>query len=290
SLFDSRINEFMADNQTGIRDKDGTYQDWIEIYNGSSLAVNLDGCYLTDTKTKLDTWRFPAYSMDPNSYLIVWASNKNRTNATALHTNFKLDANGEYLALVAPDGTNVISAFDPAYPPQRADVSYGRDPLDPSTVGYYSRPTPGAFNSVSNGVSGSDFASDVQFSQPNGTFVTPFSLTLSTSSTNAVIHYFVITNAAGAVASVTNVPTATNGQIYTGPIPIQMTTEIRARAFEPGKLPSTPVTVTFIQIAANLTSFSSDLPMVLITTFPGGSVPASGDGTGYFMSFDNDLD
>src|SRR5262249_34815130 len=89
---DVRINEFLADNQTGIRDEDGTYQDWIELYNGSTIAVNLEGCFLTDSKLKLDNWRFPTVFMAPNTYLLVWASNKNRTNdPAALHTSFRLD-------------------------------------------------------------------------------------------------------------------------------------------------------------------------------------------------------
>ncbi len=289
ALHDVRINEFLADNQTGIRDEDGTYQDWIELFNASTIEVNLDGCFLTDTKLKLDTWRFPATRLAPNSYLIVWASGKDRTNALApLHTNFKLDPDGEYLAFLGPL-TNVISAFDPTYPPQRPDVSYGRDPLDPSVLGYYSRPTPGAFNSVSNALTGTDFAPDVQFSQPGGTFISPFNLVLSTVSANAVIRYVLITNSAQALATITNVP-STNSPIYSGPIAIDRTSQIRARAFEPGKLPSTPISVTYIQISPNLVNFSSDLPLVLLTTFGSGSIQSSGDGTAYCMIFDNALD
>src|SRR5262249_34955102 len=40
-----------------------------------------------------------------------------------LHTNFKLDSAGGYLALVNPDGTTIASQF--AYGEQRADISYG---------------------------------------------------------------------------------------------------------------------------------------------------------------------
>src|SRR5436309_8347746 len=40
-----------------------------------------------------------------------------------LHTNFKLDAAGGYLALVRPDGASIVSQFN--YPKQRPDVPYG---------------------------------------------------------------------------------------------------------------------------------------------------------------------
>ena len=43
ATFDVRINEFMADNQNGIRDEDGSHQDWVELYNGGSTPVDLAG-------------------------------------------------------------------------------------------------------------------------------------------------------------------------------------------------------------------------------------------------------
>ena len=42
------INEFMASNSTTARDQDGEYDDWIELYNNSSSAIDLSGYYLTD--------------------------------------------------------------------------------------------------------------------------------------------------------------------------------------------------------------------------------------------------
>lgn len=42
------INEFMADNDTIAADEYGEYDDWIEIYNSNSAAVDLGGMYLTD--------------------------------------------------------------------------------------------------------------------------------------------------------------------------------------------------------------------------------------------------
>jgi hypothetical protein len=281
-----RINEFMTDNETGIRDEDGTYQDWIELYNPSSLTVSLDGCFLTDTKLKLDNWRFPAVVMAPNTYLLVWASNKNRTNNVAnLHTNFRLDPDGEYLAFIGPQ-TNVISAYDPEYPAQRTDVSYGRDQLDPRISGFYSQPSPRAANPASG--SSSDFSADVYPSRESGTFLAPFSLSLSTLSSNAVIRYIAFTNLPATAIIPTNVP-GPSSPIYTGAIPVNATMQVRARAFEPGKLPSTPVTWTFIQISPTLVNFSSDLPQMVFTTF-GQTLAASGDGTAYVMLFDNALD
>ena len=119
------INEFMAQNDTKLKDQDGDYSDWMELFNDSASNVNLAGWCLTDAADDLQKWTFPAVSIGAGGYLIVFASNKNRAVAgSELHTNFKLAANGEYLALVRPDGT-VASGFAPEYPPQYADVSYG---------------------------------------------------------------------------------------------------------------------------------------------------------------------
>ena len=287
-----RINEFMADNETRLRDEDGTYQDWIELYNGSPIAVNLDGCWLTDTKFPLANWRVPAITMSPGSYLLIWASSKNRVNLNgALHTNFKISKGGGYLALLSPQ-TNVISAFDP-YPVQRADVSYGRDPLDPGTVGYYAgtNVTPRAINS--SGGSASDFAPDVSFSRDGGTFIDSFDVTLSAPSPTAVIRYVLVTAATSlgqGASTVTNVPTATS-PIYTGPITINQTTQIRARAFQTGKLPGTPITASYIQISQNLADFTSDVPLVIVHDFGGpASLPNGTDVTAVLAAFNSDLD
>ena len=121
------INEFMAENATTLADEDGDFEDWIEIYNPAAGTINLDGWYLTDDARIRTKWRFPAVMLDPGRFLVVFASGKDRkTPPSPLHTNFKLDKNGGYLALVMADGRTTTSEFAPAYPRQRQDISYGR--------------------------------------------------------------------------------------------------------------------------------------------------------------------
>jgi hypothetical protein len=119
------IAEFQADNEDTITDEDGATSDWIEIYNPESTAVTLAGMALTDDPLLPQKWIFPAVSIPARNRLLVWASVKNRTNpAEPLHTNFDLAAAGEYLALMAADGTTILSEFN-TYPPQPPDRSYG---------------------------------------------------------------------------------------------------------------------------------------------------------------------
>ena len=120
------ITEFMADSDFGLLDEDGERQDWIEIYNPSAAAVELTGWHLTDDATDLTRWTFTGGSLGPRSFVVVFASGKDRRDPAGIwHTNFKLEQNGEYLALVQPDGVTRSTEFSPHYPPQLAGVSYG---------------------------------------------------------------------------------------------------------------------------------------------------------------------
>src|SRR5436309_488025 len=120
------INEFLAENQAGIVDQDNTHSDWIELRNTDAASVNLAGWSLTDDSTNLTKWQFPSVSIPGGGCLIVWASGKDRAVAgQQLHTNFALDNDGEYLALVQPGGTLVADSYNP-FPPQDPDISYGK--------------------------------------------------------------------------------------------------------------------------------------------------------------------
>ncbi len=120
-----RITEFMASNTQTLLDEDGDSSDWIEIQNTSSNSVNLLNWALTDSAGNPGKWRFPATNIPPKSFMIVFASGKDRAIAgQELHTNFKLSADGEYLAMFGPDGT-VATEITPQFPPQFPDVSYG---------------------------------------------------------------------------------------------------------------------------------------------------------------------
>lgn len=256
------ISEFMADNDDTIRDEDGDDSDWIELHNAGADAANLGGWFLTDDPANLTKWRLPNVTLLPNTYLLVFASEKNRTNPAArLHTNFKLEAQGEYLALVDREG-RVVSEFAPVYPPQRRDVSYGRERLAPEVVGYFVTPTPGGPNSNS----GPGFAPEVNFSRPGGTFSTPFSLALSTGPPAATIRYTLDGS----------LPTAAS-PAYTQPLAIAATTQVRARAFVDGLLPGPPRSETYLQLNPNVLNFTSDLPLMVIHNFGQGTVPANGN-------------
>jgi len=123
------ISEFQASNDSTLADEENDFEDWIELHNTGLDPVNLDGWYLTDAVNNLTRWRFPDVTMESDSFLVVFASNKDSNDPDSqlvgLHTDFQLSAGGEYLALVEPDGLMIASEFTPEFPPQLTDQSYG---------------------------------------------------------------------------------------------------------------------------------------------------------------------
>ncbi len=118
------ITEFLAENRSGITDTDGDSSDWIEVTSQVEEPLGLAGWHLTDDPEDLTKWSFPAVSLPAGDSIVVFASGKDRTDPSGeLHTSFSLNSGGEYLALVAPDGVNVVSEFN--YPEQFEDISYG---------------------------------------------------------------------------------------------------------------------------------------------------------------------
>ena len=118
------ISEIVADNDGSLTDRDGDEPDWIELYNNSESAIDLDGWHLSDNVTNLTQWTFPATNLEARAYLIVFASDKNRTAAGGeLHTNFKLSAGGEAIVLTRPDGSTIEDQH--IFPALPEDSAYG---------------------------------------------------------------------------------------------------------------------------------------------------------------------
>ncbi len=140
------ISEFMASNAGTLADQDGAYSDWIEVRNLTGSSQSLNGWHLTDSPANLGKWTFPDVSLAGNAYLLIFASGKNRAIAgQQLHTNFRLEGGGGYVALTEPNGQTIASSFD--YPQQETDISYG---VDYNAAGnplrFFATPTPGQPN------------------------------------------------------------------------------------------------------------------------------------------------
>jgi hypothetical protein len=72
------INEVMTSNSSFNSDEDGSFEDWIELFNAGDQPVNLEGFALSDNIADSLKWVFPSYEIQAGEYLLVWASGKNR--------------------------------------------------------------------------------------------------------------------------------------------------------------------------------------------------------------------
>ncbi len=223
------ITELMARNTRTLADGDGDFSDWLEVHNPILTPIQLGGYYLTDDANNLTKWQFPATTLQPGSYLVVFASKKNRAiSGSQLHTNFNLDGRGEYLALVKPDGITVASEFSPGFPEQRTAYSYGRVGVQ---LLYFPTPTPGAINN--NGFTGFVCKSEIQTKR--GILTGPTAVAITCSTPTASIYYTLD----GSKPTQASTP-------YTTPILITTTSVVRAGGFASGLAPSPIDTHTFV--------------------------------------------
>jgi len=234
------INEVMASNNTIIRDLEGQYDDWIEIYNYGTEAIDLAGMYLTDNLSAPTKWQFPAgnsaiTTAPAGGYLLIWADND--ITGIGLHANFKLDAGGEEIALFDSDGIILIDSV--TFDEQAADISYGRYPDGSDYWQAFGFPSPAAQNiGIYDG-----FVSDVEFSHEHGFYDQSFYLTIATETEDATIYYTLDGSDPYDIETGGRFP---KGTTYTGPILIDRTTVLRAIAIKPGWMPGNIKTHTYI--------------------------------------------
>jgi len=139
---DLLINELLASNFESALDEDGDSSDWLELYNPGGVPVEVGGYTLSDDPTDPGRWTLPPRTIAAHGYLTIWASGKDRRGPGELHTNFKLDREGETVLLVHPSGTILDRV---TFGPQLTDRSLGRFP-DGSTTFVIAEPTPGDAN------------------------------------------------------------------------------------------------------------------------------------------------
>ena len=116
------ITEVMAVNTAAVPDENGEYKDYIEIYNSGDEDINLKGVGLSDRSDRIK-FLFPDYNLKAKSFVVVFASNKNKIDAKLgiFHAKFKLSSLGESVYLFDPNAYVVdflnlpIMAADEAY-------------------------------------------------------------------------------------------------------------------------------------------------------------------------------
>lgn len=116
-----RISEVMSSNKSTLALPDGSFPDWLELYNAGDTAADLGGGTLLCGG---DRWTLPDLRLEPGAYLTVYCD-KGETRGTELHASFFLSAEGERLALLSAAGETLDALV---LPPLEDDTSWALDP------------------------------------------------------------------------------------------------------------------------------------------------------------------
>lgn len=208
-----KINEFSASNISTIFDDFSEYEDWIELYNPGSSAINLSGYYLSDNKNNPTKWQFTSGTINPGGYLLVFASGRDQISGGFYHTNFKLtQTKPEEVVLADPSGAIIDSI---TMKPAQMDHSRGRTTDGASTWSVFTTPTPGASNTNAM----QEYAATPVMSVQPGFYTATQTVSITSATPGTTIYY--TTNGF--------VPT-TASPIYSGPITVSSTQVVRAIA------------------------------------------------------------
>ncbi len=160
-----RLNEVVSSNKSGLRDEDGDFSDWIEVFNATNQPIDLGQYVLSDDEMNPLKWTFPSLTLGQAEYLIIFASGKNTNAGDNFHANFRIAAGGESLLLSKLNGELVDQV---TLPPLGDDVAFARIGNSSANWKVTTLPTPRALNLTNR----------LTFSHEEGFYERPFQLSI----------------------------------------------------------------------------------------------------------------
>ncbi len=136
------IHEVLADNR-GVLDHEGTFPDYIELWNNGPSTVDLAGLQMSDEASTSDTFTFPpGTTIAPDGYLVLYAGDPDGTSG--IHLGFSLDNDGDgvFLFDASVQGSGLLDSI--SFGMQAPGASIGR--LQPGLEWSLNMATPGAAN------------------------------------------------------------------------------------------------------------------------------------------------
>lgn len=247
---DIRINEIVASN-SNYADTNGENDDWLELYNNGTEAINLHEYYISDDENNIQKWQLlesfeGELILAPATYIILWADNQPEQGA--FHLGFTLKKTGETITLTSPD---LASSCAIAFPSLLTNIAYGYDVASDSWL-FYQTPTPGEENSSTTF---QGICPDSDYSVTGGLFSESFTTTLSNSLTGVEIRY-----------TIDNTEPVQSSSLFSDPINISINTNLRTKTFFTNYIPNVSkcesyifedgVSLGIITISANGDDFS----------------------------------
>ena len=189
--------------------------------------------------------------------------------------NFDLS---EYISLLKPGNKNVLSirAFNASN--DRNDffvmpiLLCGKSSnIEPKKRTFLSFTTPGKANSNAT----LPRPSPPTFSSKSGSFFSSITVSITSENKNGIIRY----------TTDESIPNESSKQ-YNSPILITNSTMLTARSYDLDGNAGPPVSHTYIRLASNVRTFTSNLPVVVIENFKGGSIPSDPHKNGYMAIYE----
>ncbi len=147
------INEVIADNRSLYGDAYGEFRDIVELYNGTSQPIDLEGYGISDDPDRSHKYTFTQVIIEPYAYLVLFGGDSrdqeedlsgsfvSKNADQTIYLGFNLDKKGEKILLSDSQGQEVHTL---AFGPMEANMSYGL-----SSEGgyvYYSQGSPNMAN------------------------------------------------------------------------------------------------------------------------------------------------
>ena len=216
--------------------------DWVELRNLSDASITLSDYFVTDNADNPTKFRLPEVNLGPGELFLFYCGEPSALTSL-VHTDFKLDSAGEGLYIYHADGS--LSDFISLY---GIPLNHSKGRLDGQNGFFlFANRTPGTHN----GAGAREItARPLSVTEP-GIHNDVTSLDVELSAEGAI--YYTLDG---------NEPTVERGTLYTGPIHLDGTTQIRAIAAADGKLTSEIETYTY------LLNENHTLPVVCVTLAP----------------------
>lgn len=139
------INEIMAKNSyfSNTLDCDGKPSDWVEIFNWGKDSLNLDGLFISDSKSDPLKTPIPAYTLAPGELLTLFGG-KGKV-LPYIHIGFSFSQNDDGIFIFDSSG-NLVDSFEFKSISLKSDTSLIRFPDGSQNWVESSNPTPSSEN------------------------------------------------------------------------------------------------------------------------------------------------
>lgn len=240
------INEYSCANSTaaGFSDSFGEREDWVELYNTTGGAIDLNGYYISDKSGNPTKFQIPSSLIIPaGGYVIVFGSGRGIVTGNEIHTNFKWTQTRNEKIILSDAGINVLDSL--TINPNQHLHSRGRTTNGASTWSIFTTPSPNGSNTGAQ----QEYATTPIFNVAPGFYAGAQSVTITTPDPSITIRY----TTDGSDPNIAS-------PVYTTPINISTTTVLRARCFS--SAPNIPA--SFIETNTYFINSSHTIPVISI--------------------------